>query len=282
MSVEAIAWVLNHAPVKSPVSKLVLVALANHARPDGSSAFPSVATICRYTCLSERSVRQHLDALEKSGILRRCDPSIVAAHIRRTDRRPIGYDIVMDEVQEAHPAERRGASRAGNGVQEIPERGAGGAPETYIEPSNEPHTALVQQFHRLLSENTPAGVRCQNPTREWSSAFTAILAQGATPEQIMGAARWAMADPWWRRNIRNPVMLKKHWERLMVEWSGSATPAQRQPLDQPLNDAITVVMNFVRLRRPEEEIMEFIAGKDERIKQYLTEHLGEIREMARA
>lgn len=282
MSVEAIAWVLNHAPVKSPVSKLVLVALANHARPDGSAAFPSVATICRYTCLSERSVRQHLEALEKAGILRRCDPSIVAAHIKRTDRRPIGYDIIMDGVQEAHLAVGRGASGAGNGVQEIPERGAGDAPETYIEPSYEPHTALVQKFHKLLAKHTPAGVKCQNPTRQWAEAFTAILAQGATEEQIIGAATWAMKDLWWRRNIRNPMSLKRHWERLVVEYSGAEPTRMQSPRDERLDDAITTVMNFVRLRRPEEEIMDFIAGKDDRVRDYLTEHLAEIKQMARS
>jgi hypothetical protein len=33
----------------------VLVGLANHAGPDGTAAFPSVATLVRYTRLAERS-----------------------------------------------------------------------------------------------------------------------------------------------------------------------------------------------------------------------------------
>lgn len=282
MSVEAIAWVLNHAPVKSPVSKLVLVALANHARPDGSSAFPSVSTICRYTCLSERSVRQHLEALEKAGIIRRCDQSIVAAYIKRSDRRPIGYDILLSGVQEAHPGPTRGAEGAGDGVHDIPERGARDAPETYNEPSLEPHTALMKEFYELLVANTPSGVRCQTPSRDWSDAFNAILAQGATSEQIIGAARWAMRDRWWRRNIRSPMMLKRHWERLMVEYAAGQPPAEQDPIDSALDDAITVVMNLVRLRNSEEQIMDYIGGKNERIREYLTAHLGEIREMARS
>jgi hypothetical protein len=39
------------------VCKFVLVGLANHAGPDGMGAFPSVATLVRYTGLSERTVR---------------------------------------------------------------------------------------------------------------------------------------------------------------------------------------------------------------------------------
>ena len=64
MSVAAISWALNLAPVPvgrgsqpSSAAKFVLVGLANHAGPDGTGAFPSVATLVRYTGLSERTVR---------------------------------------------------------------------------------------------------------------------------------------------------------------------------------------------------------------------------------
>jgi pyocin large subunit-like protein len=95
MSVEAISWALNLAPVPadrrgepSSACKFVLVGLANHAGPDGSGAFPSVATLVRYTGLSERTVRTCLDRLEAGGIIRPCDPDLVAARIKRADRRP--------------------------------------------------------------------------------------------------------------------------------------------------------------------------------------------------
>jgi Helix-turn-helix domain len=71
--------------------KFVLVGLANHAGPDGTGAFPSVATLVRYTGLSERTVRTCLDRLEAAGIVSACDPGIIAARIRRADRRPQGW-----------------------------------------------------------------------------------------------------------------------------------------------------------------------------------------------
>jgi DNA-binding transcriptional regulator PaaX len=46
-----------------------LVGLANHAGSDGSGAFPSVATVVRYTGLSERTVRTCLDRLEAGGTI---------------------------------------------------------------------------------------------------------------------------------------------------------------------------------------------------------------------
>ncbi|HEY3952164.1 MAG TPA: helix-turn-helix domain-containing protein [Streptosporangiaceae bacterium] len=100
MSVEAISWALNLAPVPtdrggqpSSTCKFVLVGLANHAGPDGTDAFPSVATLVRYTALSERTVRTCLDRLAAEGIISPCDPDIVAARIKRADRRPQGWDL---------------------------------------------------------------------------------------------------------------------------------------------------------------------------------------------
>jgi hypothetical protein len=49
----------------------------------GTGAFPSVATLIRYTGLSERTVRTCLDRLDSEGIIRPCDPDIVAARISR-------------------------------------------------------------------------------------------------------------------------------------------------------------------------------------------------------
>jgi hypothetical protein len=67
----------------------VLVGLANHAGPDGTGTFPSVATLVRYTGLSERTVRTCLERLEGQGIIAPCDPNLVAARIKRADRRPM-------------------------------------------------------------------------------------------------------------------------------------------------------------------------------------------------
>jgi Helix-turn-helix domain len=106
VSVEAISWALNLAPVPadrgsqpSSACKFVLVGLANHAGPDGTGAFPSVATLIRYTGLSERTVRTCLDRLEAASIIRPCDPDIVAARIKRADRRPQGWDLNLGMVR---------------------------------------------------------------------------------------------------------------------------------------------------------------------------------------
>ena len=74
VSVEAISRALNLAPVPadsggqpSSACKFVLVGLANHAGPDGTGAFPSVATLVRYTGRSERTIRTSLDPVTGRG-----------------------------------------------------------------------------------------------------------------------------------------------------------------------------------------------------------------------
>ncbi len=107
MSVEAISWALNLAPVPadrggqpSSACKFVLVGLANHTGPDGSCAFPAVRTLMRYTGLSERTVRACLGRLEAAGLIRPCDPAVVAARIKRADRRPRGWDLDLSLVRD--------------------------------------------------------------------------------------------------------------------------------------------------------------------------------------
>jgi hypothetical protein len=51
-------------------AKLVLISIANHAKRDGTGAWPSVATIAREAGLSDRQVQNLLPDLEKLGELR--------------------------------------------------------------------------------------------------------------------------------------------------------------------------------------------------------------------
>lgn len=104
MSIESISWALNHAPIprdRRDASSLasVLIGLANHADPFGRNAFPSLSILTRYTRLSERSVRYAIRALEELDLIRPSDPEIVAAYVKRADRRPNGYDLAMERTE---------------------------------------------------------------------------------------------------------------------------------------------------------------------------------------
>jgi hypothetical protein len=54
----------------------------------------------RYTGLSERTVRVCLGRLEAAGLIRPCDPAVVAARIKRADRRPKGWDLDLSLIRD--------------------------------------------------------------------------------------------------------------------------------------------------------------------------------------
>ena len=138
----------------------LLVGLANHCGPDSTDAFPSVATLVRYTGLSQRTVRTCLDRLETQDIIRTCDPDIVSARIKRADRRPQGWDLnlglVRDDLAEADimVIERQFpglASRVATAAQPVSGDGTNGVQSPHpVSGTGEPVDNLpggVQQLH---------------------------------------------------------------------------------------------------------------------------------------
>jgi Helix-turn-helix domain len=125
VSIEAIHWALNTASIprdRRDASSLaaVLVGLANHAGPDGCNAFPSVSTLSQYTRLSERAVQYALRGLEELGLIGPSDPDIIAAYIKRADRRPKGWDLAIHSgAQTVHPAGSNGCKQRRHGVQRL-------------------------------------------------------------------------------------------------------------------------------------------------------------------
>lgn len=110
MSVQAMAWALQQRRVSKATHRHVLLCLANYAGEDGAAAWPSQARLARDTGLTERGVRKALSEMEECGAIRRGNQAIAAAHIQRADRRPIVYDLVMDDRAE------HGSARDGRNV----------------------------------------------------------------------------------------------------------------------------------------------------------------------
>jgi hypothetical protein len=69
MSVRVSAWVWEHSPVEHRGDLLVLLALADHAHDDGSSAYPSVDTLARKARLSRRGTFDALRRLKDCGAI---------------------------------------------------------------------------------------------------------------------------------------------------------------------------------------------------------------------
>lgn len=103
-------WALKKAPIpeSDPLAQLVLIGLADHAHGDGTSAWPSIATIAAYARCSRRTVQNKLRVLEEAGLIWRGDQQLVAHH--RADRRPVVWNLAVNGVQEVHPVDNTGCT----------------------------------------------------------------------------------------------------------------------------------------------------------------------------
>lgn len=113
MSWQATAWAIEQDQIEDTGQKFVLVCLANYAGEDGRDAFPSIATLCRHTCLSESTVRRKLQDLETAGLISRGNQKLAEAKIERADRRPIVYDLPIERGVTVTPRESNGVSKTG-------------------------------------------------------------------------------------------------------------------------------------------------------------------------
>ena len=64
MSVQAISWVIDNSQHKGNTF-VVLLMIANHARSDGTGAWPSVHTLARESRLSRRTVQRCVNRLSR-------------------------------------------------------------------------------------------------------------------------------------------------------------------------------------------------------------------------
>lgn len=97
MSLKAIIWAIEDAPVEDPTATLVLIALADNANDDGTGCWPSVQTLTNRARCSRRTVQRHLRDLEAAGIIRQGNQALVAGY--PPNRRPTVYDLNMAMVR---------------------------------------------------------------------------------------------------------------------------------------------------------------------------------------
>src|SRR5699024_1831151 len=91
MSLRAIIWVMEDAPVENHGELAVLYALADRAHDDGTAAYPSQEWISHRARCADRTVRRHLKKLEEREVIRRGDQSLVSHY--PVNRRPIVWNL---------------------------------------------------------------------------------------------------------------------------------------------------------------------------------------------
>ena len=94
MSIESMVVVLNTTGL-TPQDKLILLGIANHDGDGG--AWPSVATLARYGCCSERTIRRVLQRLTEAGLVT-VEYQAGGHRETRADRRPNLYHLHLARV----------------------------------------------------------------------------------------------------------------------------------------------------------------------------------------
>lgn len=142
MSIQAVAWAIEQQEVKDPRTRWVLVALANYAGAGGENAFPAIGRLARDTGLSERTVQRHIAILINASLIRPGNKAIVAAYVKREDRRPCIYDLLLPRGVTLTPRSDTGCQKRQNGVTDEQPRGVTVTPDPFRKPVIKPRSVL--------------------------------------------------------------------------------------------------------------------------------------------
>jgi hypothetical protein len=185
MSIQAVAWVLEHERTTTGAERLVLLALANHAGADGE-AWPSVETIMAEANLARRrSVTDALTALARKGLIERVVNGAPDSRIP-TDRRPNLYRLA-GVSRNVTPLPLRGVESRRNGVSQNGTQTVSEPSTKKASPSSEPLpeqaiAAAEWERRRAANEPLPLGKFVAFRTR-----IAECLAAGHTPDAIAKA-----------------------------------------------------------------------------------------------
>ena len=141
MSVQAISWVLSHSKAKLG-ARLVLLSIANHARDDGTGAWPSIATIAREAHLSDRQAQYCIKLLQKIGEVQ-----------RQEGMGPYGTNLysmpLMGGAKSAPGYDRRGAVSSKRGCSFVQEgvQPSSPNPSLTVQKDKEELIQLIQDYH---------------------------------------------------------------------------------------------------------------------------------------
>lgn len=252
MSIEAVSWALSTRRVATPMQRLVLIAVANHADKRGQSAWPSQETLAEYCCCSSRTIRRQLSELEESGIIRRGDQRLVS-HFRG-GYRPVVYDVDLggDEPANNSGGDRTSAadlrpdnlSRLDTGVHRgrtsATLRPDTGVLRTVLEPSIEPSNSVgfslaktdapqtdrfetpredVEQLcSTLQAMMVERGCRKPSITRKWRDAARLLLDRDKIPlNEALIVLAWSQKDEFWQGNIMSMPTFRKQYDKLKVQ-----------------------------------------------------------------
>ncbi len=148
------ANVFGRQDIKSPTERFVLLALVDHADSEGENIYPSIASVCRKTGLSERTVQGAIKSLVASGVLE------LDGRGKKMTNKYRYIPAPPAPPQEMHPADDR--AKPETPPQEMHPTPAGDAPESSVnhhikpKPSNTRPKDEIRKFAQTEFEKLTA------------------------------------------------------------------------------------------------------------------------------
>lgn len=203
MSIEAMSWVWKQ-DVKPAAAKLVLLALADHANPDGY-CWPSILRIAGMVGLTSRQVSTHIRSLEAKGLVERGDR-------RRKDGQYRGWTYTLPIGSELPVATGSPATvTSGSG---LPVRNPQENPKKNSRKRDYLFEAVASVAgHSLQTLTSSERGRLNRATKE-------LREVGATPEDVVAAAKV------WKQKYPNATLTAT---ALAAHWSGLKAGRRSQP-----------------------------------------------------
>lgn len=233
MSIRAINWVLERSEATLG-SRLVLIALADCAHPDGTKAFPSVETIAHHARMTRRAAQAGLRKLEQEK------------HIEATGRTRHGtivYRIVgmggVDSSGEGGVADDKGGVVDDRGgVDSSRQLGVDSSPEPFNRHRSvsEPNGPMPEpmgfeqwlQAHCELTKQTPPGVETK-ARAELARKYGVLAGEGRSLDDLKLASLGAHTDKWRRENGKDfprNVLVSEQVDELIEKGRRASTKAQ--------------------------------------------------------
>src|SRR5689334_22331337 len=97
MNKRILDWALDSAEGVPPQCVAVLIGIARHADRNGKGSCPAGDTLAGYARKTRRQVMKDIHSLISCGAIRVSDDQSPAQYIR-ADRRPVVYDLVLDDM----------------------------------------------------------------------------------------------------------------------------------------------------------------------------------------
>lgn len=250
------SWVWEHSRARLN-DRLVLLAIADQARDDGTDAWPSVPRLAAKAHVSERTVQRSIRALAELGEIEivegggrhRPNQYRVVMTIQTASEsqgnQPVNPDTTVtvsdtDTPSDCHPSDCHPFPETPSTTAETPSNPAGngdtGVTRTIHNPSKKPSSSEPSRLdvERLCTHLADRIERngSKRPTvgKGWRTAARLLLdADKRTEQQVHNAIDWCQESEFWRGNILSMPKLREKYDALRLAAQRPTTPPRAEP-----------------------------------------------------